>query len=269
MTDHPGPSPAVLAAFGARDARGEPIAGGEETSVLAGGIVFKQVQDVIVSEWGQVLLANLRPAGVSTTEPIAASDGRWSVDGWIATRFISRLRSLKHDPARVIDAGNRLADAIADRPPACVDPVRQRADRWARADRCVWGEEAVPLKPEANSVAGVLRAKLRSPDRERATIVHGDLTGNVFADPSDRPVVLDFTPVLRPRRFAAAIVVGDNLLWNDGDVGLRTLLDNDDDALARALLFRLIAEQLADRPRHHRNLDDYRRVIGLLDWAAS
>lgn len=236
---------------------------------MAGDVVLKHVQDMVVSEWGQTLLANLRPVGVSATEPIEASDGRWSVDGWIATRFIAGLRPLRHDPARVIEAGNRLADAIADRPPASVDPVRQRADRWARADRCVWGEEVVPLKPEADRVAASLRAKLRSSGQEQATIVHGDLTGNVFSDPSDRPVVLDFTPVLRPRRFAAAIVVGDNLLWDDGTVHLRALVDNDDEGLARALLFRLVAEQLADQPRHGAKLDDYTRVIGLLGWAAS
>lgn len=237
--------------------------------MVAGDVVLQHVQDIVVSEWGQALLANLRPIGVSVPDPLSTGDGRWSIDGWIATRFVDGLRPLKNDPARVIDAGERLADAISDRPPASVDPVLQRADRWARANRCVWGEEVVPLKPEAERLAAVLRAKLRSSDQEQATVVHGDLSGNVFADPSGRPVVVDFTPVVRPRRFAAAIVVGDNLLWNDGTVNLRALLDDDDDALARALLFRLVAEQLSDHPRHGANLEDYRRVIGLLGWAGS
>jgi uncharacterized protein (TIGR02569 family) len=267
VTDPPTPSAAVLAAFNVNGARIEPLAGGEETSVLAGDVVLKHVQDIVVSVWGQALLADVRPVGVAVPEPIATLDGAWAADGWIATRFLDGLRSVRDDPAAVIEAGQRLADAIAQLSPVCVDPVKRRADRWARADRCAWGEETVPLTPAASDVAQVLRTRICRPSREPTAVVHGDLSGNVFVGPSGVRVVLDFTPIVRPPRFAAAIVVGDNLLWSGGSVELRTLLHNDDDALARALLFRLIAEQLADRPRHGANLDDYRRVIEKLGWA--
>ena len=62
-------------------------------------------------------------------------------------------------------------------------------------------------------------------------------------------------------------MVADNLLWYGGERGLRSLVA-DDDALARALLFRLVAEQLADRPRHGANVEDYHRVTELLGWGA-
>jgi hypothetical protein len=226
------------------------------------------VQDVAVSRWSQALLARLQPVAVHVPAPVATSDGAWTSEGWIATRFVDGLHSLRDDPVRVIAAGQRLADAIADEPPTCLAPVNQRADRWARADRCVWDEATAPLSSAAGEVAEVLRARTRQQGPEPTAVVHGDLTGNVFADPSGTAVVLDFTPIVRPRRFAAAIVVGDNLLWNGGSATLRSLIDDDDDALARALLFRLIAEQLADHPRHSANLDDYRRAVDELGWTS-
>lgn len=266
MAERPFPSTAVLAAFGVTGSPIEALPGGEETSVLSGGVVLKFVRGDAVSPWSQSLLADLRPEGVLVPEPVSARDGAWTVDGWIASKFVDGLRPLQDDPGRVIAAGERLADAIADRPPDRVDVVRERADRWARADRCVWNEEVVQLSQPADELASVLRSRMGRDGREPAAVVHGDLSGNVFADPSDVPVVLDFTPIVRPRRFAAAIVVGDNLLWGGGSVELTTLIGDDDDALARALLFRLIAEQLADRPRHGARLGDYARVLQALGW---
>ena len=79
-------------------------------------------------------------------------------------------------------------------------------------------------------------------------------------------MLVDFSPYVRPARFASAIVVADHLLWHDGHPDLTGLIDHDVDALARALLFRMIAEQLASNPRHGARLDDYRRVIRQLGW---
>ena len=47
---------------------------------------------------------------------------------------------------------------------------------------------------------------------------------------------------------------------------LLDLIGHDGDSLARALLFRMISEQLGDRPRHAAQLGDYRRAIELCGW---
>ena len=141
-----------------------------------------------------------------------------------------------------------------------------RTHRWAIADRFAWSEAEVQLTPAVAEVCAGFTATLRRPqDRERR-FVHGDLSGNVFRDERGRPVVLDISPYLRPARWAAAIVVADAVLWYDADPAIARAFASaprDHDLLVRALLFRLVAEQLGgslDRAM----LESYERLRILL-----
>ena len=74
-------------------------------------------------------------------------------------------------------------------------------------------------------------------------MIHGDLAGNLFIDETGSPVVLDLSPYVRPVRYGSAIIMVDHMLWFDGSTELGALVDAD--ALARALTFRMVTEQLA------------------------
>lgn len=232
---------------------------------MCGGLVLKQAQDVALAVWTQGLLARTTASGVRVPEPIRSDTGSWAVDGWIATEFVAGLTSLRSDPGLIIEAGEALSEALTATAGGDTRPVRDRRDRWARADRSAWGEEHVDLADPADSVARRLRRRT-SNAAGPPCVVHGDLSGNVFVDPLGTPVVLDVTPYLRPRRYGSAIVVADNLLWHGAGLEIVDLIDGDEDALARALLFRLVAEQLADRPRHGARLSDYTRTLAILEW---
>jgi hypothetical protein len=81
------------------------------------------------------------------------------------------------------------------------------------------------------------------------------------------PVVLDVSPYLRPRRWAAAIVVCDALLWHHADPVLaHTLIANGERSLLfRALAFRLLADELASHlGGEHTPHATYRTVIASL-----
>lgn len=61
--------------------------------------------------------------------------------------------------------------------------------------------------------------------------------------------MIDLSPYWRPVEFATAIVVADALVWEGADPGeLSSTMDIDQvgQLLARALLFRIIADALAD-----------------------
>jgi hypothetical protein len=91
--------------------------------------------------------------------------------------------------------------------------------------------------------------------------------GGVTAGPGT-PVVLDFSPYLRPRRWAAAIVVADAVLRHGADLGLALTFARTVDArdlLGRALIFRLVAEHLAVAPRHGARLGPYRRLLAAIE----
>ena len=72
----------------------------------------------------------------------------------------------------------------------------------------------------------------------------------MFVDDADTAVVLDVSPYRRPPRWATAIVIADAALYGSADTSLAVAFADDDgdrDLLGRALIYRLVAEQLAGK----------------------
>jgi hypothetical protein len=186
--------------------------------------------------------------------------------GWSASQFVSGLRPAAPAWLDIAEVGLRFGDAAEHARGEDHGVLARRTHRWAVADRVAWEEATVEVAPEARDVMVRISDWLEGRSGE-SYFVHGDLSGNVFLDPVDAPVILDVSPYLRPRRWAAAIVVADAVLWNGADVVLaRSFASETDglDLLGRALIFRLVAEQLADNPRHDALLEPYRRVLSAL-----
>ena len=254
--------------------------GGIVTPFVVGDIVVKPAGDPAVDTWCQQVLATTSDDGFVCPRPIQADDGRWVVDGWTATEYHDGLRPLLDDPETVVSVGRRFAAAV-NRSPALANlghlhrsPVAARTDRWARAYRHAWGHERCSVVPEAETIVATLRAVWGSDPTEypvpEPQVFHCDLTGNVLADRTGRPVVVDFTPAIGPVEFGTAVVAADHLLWHGGQPQLIDRIGADPRLVARALAFRLVAEQLAlnvgQTPRHGAKLDDHRRVLRSLDW---
>jgi uncharacterized protein (TIGR02569 family) len=259
------PSSAVLDAFAIE---GDPVAlpGGEGMSLRVGDCAVKRVHDADEAEWTQELLSRTEQVGFRIPEPVQSTRGHWVYDGWSASRFIPDLRSAVPFWNEIATAGLLFADAAECARDGGADILARRSHRWALADRVAWGEAEPDLNSEARQVYLAI-ADLLTEKASGYQVVHGDLTGNVYFDPSGVPVVLDFSPYLRPRRWAVAIVVGDAVLWNSADLSLAASFaadPNDCDLLGRALIFRLVAEQMAQRPRHGAHLQPYLEVLSVL-----
>jgi uncharacterized protein (TIGR02569 family) len=259
----PRPSNEVLRAFGA-DGDPIPLDGGEGLSFRAGRVVLKRVHGVAEADWTQSLLSRVEPDGFRIPEPIAAGADEWVHEDWIASAFIDGLQPAAPAWRDIVDAGLRFSDAAEQaRAGGGIDVLSQRTHRWAVADRVAWGEASVALDDAAMVVhAEITRLFGGQPRGEH--FVHGDLSGNVFVDRAGTPVILDVSPYLRPREWAAAIVIADAVLWNGADVALAVTFARDElhrDLFGRALLFRLVAEQLADDPRHGAFLEPYDAVL--------
>jgi uncharacterized protein (TIGR02569 family) len=235
-------------------------------SFRVGDFVVKRVHDASEAEWTQALLSRTEQDGFRIPDPIQTADGRWVHDGCSASRFVPGLRSAVPMWNDIAEAGLIFSDAVECVRDGGADILSRRTHRWAFADRVAWGEAKPDLNPEATEVYLAITALLT----EKANgdqIVHGDLTGNVYLDPSGVPVILDFSPYLRPRRWAVAIVFGDAVLWNGADLSLARSFatdPNDCDLFARALIFRFVAEQAVENPRHRAHLQPYRDVLSIL-----
>jgi uncharacterized protein (TIGR02569 family) len=259
------PSPAVLAAFGTD---GDPIAmgGGEGMSFRAGDLVLKRVHDADEAEWTQALLSRTEQDGFCIPEPVHTNEGRWVHHQWSASRFVDHLRPAAPLWRDIADAGLRFADAAEGVRDRGDESLAGRTHRWAVADRVAWGEARIALDAEAADVHQRIWDLVSDAPTERH-LVHGDLSGNVYFGPDGVPVILDVSPYLRPRRWAVAIVVADAVLWNGAELSLAKSFGAnpaDLDLLGRALIFRMVAEQLADDPRHRALLQPYRAVLTAL-----
>ena len=259
------PSREVLDAFGVGGAA-QRLAGGQGGAYLVDGIVLKRVDDAAETAWTYRLLSRLEPDGFRVAEPVPTTGGEWVHDGWAATSFITGLRSLNPRWGDVIATGLRFCDAAEQAREDDGGVLAARTHRWAIADRVAWGEQPLELSAETAELFADIAAEFDDVERQ-PQFVHGDLNGNVFVDEHGTPVVLDVSPYLRPRRWAAAIVVCDALLWHHAEQQpARALAAREERSLLfRALAFRLLADELGrrltdGRPPHQ----TYRTVIASL-----
>jgi uncharacterized protein (TIGR02569 family) len=260
------PPAGVLTAFGV-DGDVVAVAGGEGLSFKVADIVLKRVHDADEAAWTQALLLEIEQTGFRIAEPRSTATGGWVQDGWTASAFVAGLRPAAPDWDRIAEAGLRFTDAAEGVRTGGDEILSRRTHRWAVADRVAWHEAEVVLDPEASAIQDAISVLLRDPGADKQ-LVHADLSGNVFVDPSGGPVILDVSPCLRPRRWGSAIVVADAVLWNGADVRLAVAFASnpvDRDLFGRALLFRMVAEQLGPHAGRGATLTPYRRVLAALD----
>jgi uncharacterized protein (TIGR02569 family) len=259
------PGQDVVDAFGLE---GVPVLlpGGQGDAFRVGDVVVKRAVDAAEAEWTQDLLLRIEQRGFRSADPVATVDGGWTHDGWLAHRFIPDLRPAAPDWDRVAAAGLLFCDAAdaVRRPDGAA--LSRRTHRWAVADRVAWGEQQVPVGHSVADLLEDMRSRLSTGTRT-GQFIHGDLSGNVFIDDRDMAVILDVSPYIRPREWCVAIVVADAVLWYGADVSLMRSFARDADRadlVVRALIFRLMADELSAQPTRESLLARYRLMLAVL-----
>jgi uncharacterized protein (TIGR02569 family) len=238
------PPKEVLAAFGFRGAP-TPLIGGQGRAWRAGRLVLKPADSTEEAlAWQAGLLEEARLDGVRVARPRRSLGGVFTVNGWSA----SDLCRGRHEPRRwsdIIAVGRRFHRALAHAPRP--DFLASREDRWAVADRVAWGDASLAPYRRAPHVARL--EGCLEPVRATPQVIHGDLTGNVLFAQGLPPAVIDLAAYWRPADYATAVVVADALAWEGADESdFKPVLDIDQfgQLLARALLYRIIADFVAD-----------------------
>ncbi|MCT2590171.1 TIGR02569 family protein [Streptomyces sp. N2-109] len=240
------PPSAVVAAFGLT---GRPVrlSGGQGHSVRVGDAVLKPAEGGDESEWAARLVEGLRQGeghGFRVPRPLCSVGGKYVVEGWAASRFVSGAPRPAGDWAALLNAGRAFHRALRQAPrPRLLDARRHP---WAVADRVAWGGRS-RLAPAGGVPSEARRLllrilSLRQPVEAPCQLVHGDLTGNVLFAAGQVPAVIDFSPYWRPVAYADAIVAVDGTLYHGaGPELLERAAPGAEGAqlLVRALAFRL------------------------------
>jgi uncharacterized protein (TIGR02569 family) len=241
-----------------------PLVGGQGRSVVAGDLVLSPGRDADTCAWLNPVLARLAveldtasPRALRIAMPIPSRDGRWVVDGWAASRYEPDARPCR-DLDVLVATGRLLHARLASVVPSPPDGIRDRSDRWARAERAAF--DGMPPAPAGGLVAEVA-GQLDDTDLGPDQLVHADLAGNVLFDAVGVPVVIDVAPYWRPALWAEAVCVLDAVLWHGADESAmaRWTEGGPRQAMLRAALFRLLSDDPAME-----TLGRYRRPLHLL-----
>ncbi|GHF77399.1 uncharacterized protein (TIGR02569 family) [Amycolatopsis bartoniae] len=233
----------VLNAFGVQE---EPERMPGSSAWRCGDLVLKPVSDKARAVWLANVLGRLVVPDLRIARPVRATDGRWIIGGWTASRFLSGQPEHRHDETMLAALKLALATSRLPRP----DFLGRRQDPDALADKIAWGELDVPVEESRGGrwfeVLAVARRPVPLPDQ----VVPGDLFGAVLFDGPAPPGIVDFEPYFRPAEWGAAVAAVDAVAWGGADLDfLRrwSHLPEWSQLLLRAVLFRLAGHSL--RPR--------------------
>jgi uncharacterized protein (TIGR02569 family) len=230
--------PHVRMAFGVGEVAPAPVVWAGRRAWRCGDVVIRPVADNAVASWSAGVLDGLHVEGVRLARPVRASDGRWIVAGWAASRYVAGALEPRYDA--MVDTANRLHAATAGLPrPRLLD---DRDDLLTRSAAGAFGETRLTLDAATGGALYKQLAAYRTPIRAASQVVHPELFGAVLFDQNGSPAVVDLVPCWRPREWAAAVIVVDALAWGDAEPALIQHWDRLSEwppMLLRAVLHRL------------------------------
>ena len=237
------PPQRVRTAFGAG---GVPARLPGSSAWRCGDIVLRPVADRARAVWLSDTLSRIDVPDLRVARPVRATDGRWIIGGWAASRFLPGQPEHRYD--QIMLAALKLAQATAGLPRPGF--LASRTDPEALADRIAWGESDIPVEHTRGEGWFQVLAPARRPVRLPEQVVPGDLFGTVLFDGSSPPGIVDFDPFYRPAEWGAAVAAIDAVAWGGTDIEfLRrwSHLPEWSQLLLRAVLFRLASNSLDPR----------------------
>jgi uncharacterized protein (TIGR02569 family) len=231
------------------------LTGGQGTAIQYDNIVVKPCHDP--AEWTGLaaLLSRLRPVGYRLAKPKQALDGRWVVDGWMATHLVEGTPGYKGREAEALSACRCFHQDLADvyGLSDCPDWLGSVSNVWRKANQLAWGE--LPLSKElGDDVYEYLTPIVKSirPIDLPNQITHGDPgSDNVLFALNQAPALIDIAPYWRPAGYAIAMMLADGIAWEGSKLSTLALARDEPyigQLLLHAVMFRLTVSVLSSGP---------------------
>jgi hypothetical protein len=233
------PRPSVLDAF---KIIGPPIQSedGLHGVYFADDLILKHHSDEDEAQYICECYHLLAADDIVVPQPVLSSHRRYVEDGWIAypripAKGLKGEFTFRHQLVRTFNKRTRALPWKKS--------LDARNDPWSVAHQIAFGAREIDLlySSHARDLLSHLLGLCREPLPDFG-VYHGDLANNVMLHENGRPVVLDFSPVLAPDRYAEAIFLVD--IFAHQDAPESQLVGFLDDAtfieiLIRATIFRI------------------------------
>ncbi|MCQ9330457.1 MULTISPECIES: hypothetical protein [Corynebacterium] len=175
-----------------------------------GDVVYSQAGPY--ASWSAKVRERLAVAGARVARPVLATNGRHTVGGWKATKFVEGQLARRVDETAQL--GLRVEEALSTAMvqfSGLILPA-QRDDVFARAELAAWEETG-----EAYSAT---EAELA--DAPVLGVGHADLLATTIFAGANPPTIVDIVPTAapRPRGYTTALVCVDGLINDAVDPGI-------------------------------------------------
>lgn len=236
-------SESTLAKFGIED-RGIKLAGGQETTMKFGYVVVKPVDDESHATFSAEIFDSIEPEGYRISKPVKSVGGKYVEDGFVVSKF----EEGKHDYSRIDDMLKISERLHNDLRRLDYDAIPKFDNCWAKAQNVIWEGEELPggISGSMKQFCEELLSELKSLDLPKQ-LIHSDLSGNILFHDKLTPLVIDYSPAYAPYEYASALIVCDNIAWNDADMANLNLLKKygiEDEVVKYAVVFRILVSAI-------------------------
>lgn len=197
--------------------------GGQGTSVRAGHLAIKPVDEIDKYIWLSNSLQEVSFEGILVSIPVKSISGNWIEGGFGATTFIdgSFVKGRIYEKLKAANLFHQKTAAIVK-----PEQFDQWESPWSSATKVAWQEGNLP--PETDQrIERVVQSllKLYSPISLDFQFIHSDIAGNIFFSGDGTPIVIDISPAFRPVEYANTMLVTDSIAWHDEPLDSLNLLN--------------------------------------------
>lgn len=265
--------PQVPRLFGA-SGEARPLPGGQGKAFRYDNIVIKPCDDPV--EWNGLapLLSRLCPDGYRVARPVQSFDGRWVVDGWIATCKVEGTSGFAGRESESLLACRRIHQDLFNvyKSTECPSWLGSMPTIYCKAHQLAWGELLL------SQAVGDHICKLLDPIVEALRpidlpnqITHGDPGGdNILFAKKLAPAIIDISPCWRPAGYAVAIMLADGIAWEGSKPSTLELAQDEPyigQLMLRAVIFRLTVSVFWSGPESFAK--QYSAYQPVIQWALS
>ncbi|MCK4541011.1 MAG: hypothetical protein KAU17_02135 [Spirochaetales bacterium] len=243
----------------------EKLDGGQRQSYKVGDLVFKPIDDRERYSSNCGILLQIECSGFRLSMPQTSIYGDFVYKGWAATKF---------EPGEHINGNWREKLEIAGKFHGALKKlsnidILKGEDIWSKAHSIAWEETKLPddIDDGIQRHLNILFTNYRKLDYINQ-IIHGDLCGNILFHKDHEPLIIDFSPSLRPREYAESILIADAIAWENAPVSIIELLPVSikyKQMLLRAVNFRLIVDALFYKDNYDLFFEDFSRFEPLIE----
>jgi len=238
----------VIVSFVNNPLKIEQLPGGQNTSILAGNVVIKPINEQEKYCWLAEEFENIYSNKLLIAKPITNNKKCYLYKGYGATNYINShfYRNRLKQKIKAAEEFHRIVNKIKK-----PKQFNTWISPWSEATKIAWQEVDLP---KTNNVA--VNSILENIIDDYTIVkldnqfIHSDLAGNILFQ-YYKPVIIDISPEFRPIEYAHTLLITDSIAWHGSSIESLNLLKYEDNfkrqMILRAVMFRLCVPLCFDK----------------------